>query len=307
MFDYIPIELQYDIINRLPVKSILAFRNVSKQWKSYIDSSDFIQQYGCRETANCSFTLTYEQGFQSFMCMVNEDFQFTPLNSNLQLSCLSPIGTSEGLWYFSYGSNMMTVLWNPSIRKSIGLFIPYFVSQLGVEKLSFGFGVRLDTLDPTLLKISYPYGGHGPWFVNVYTVSTSSWYPVKNHRLPRETVRIRKRSGQAVLRRFIYWLRDVLPSPFHISQLRSLIVLSGTFCVGDIVLLCGWDLAVDGASVTSFSMLFSIPTINSVKLIGFTNNDAPIVKVDELGYQLAHTLQVYDPISKRVSGRLYGR
>ncbi|GJV73642.1 hypothetical protein Tco_1493637 [Tanacetum coccineum] len=93
-------------------------------------------------------------------------------------------------------------------------------------------------------------------------------------------------------------LRDVLPSPFHISQLRSLIVLSGTFCIGDIVLLCGWDLAVDGASVTSFSMLFSIPTISSVKLIGFTNNDAPIVEVDELGYQLAHTLQVYDPISE---------
>ncbi|GJT70226.1 hypothetical protein Tco_1029512 [Tanacetum coccineum] len=63
-----------------------------------------------------------------------------------------------------------------------------------------------------------------------------------------------------------------------------------TFCVGDIVLLCGWDLAIDGASVTSFSMLLSIPTINSVKLIGFTNNDPPIVEVDELGYQLAHTL-----------------
>ncbi|GJU98810.1 hypothetical protein Tco_1328081 [Tanacetum coccineum] len=229
----------------------------------------------------------------SFMCMVNEDFQFTPLNSNLQLSCLSPIGASEGLWCFSYGSNMITVLWNPSIIKSIGVFIPYFVSQLGVKRLSFGFGVRLHTLDPTLLKISYLYGGHGPWFMNVYTVSTSSWYPVKNHRLPRETVRIRKRSGQAVLGRFIYWV--------------GYEKILGTFCVGDIVLLCGWDLVVDGASVTSFSMLFSIPTINSVKLISFSNNDAPIVEVDELGYQLDHTLQVYDPISERVSGRLYGR
>ncbi|GJZ06367.1 F-box domain containing protein [Tanacetum coccineum] len=114
MSDYIPIELQYDIINRLPVKSILAFRNVSKQWKSYIDSSDFIQQYSCRETAI--------------------------------------------------------------------------------------------------------------------------------------------------------------------------------------------DLAVDSASVTSFSMLFSIPIIHSVKLIGFTNNDAPIVEVDELGYQLAYTLQVYDPVYEEFQG-----
>nr|GEX69562.1 hypothetical protein [Tanacetum cinerariifolium] len=107
---------------------------------------------------------------------------------------------------------------------------------------------------------------------NVYTVSTSSWYPVENHWLPRETVRIRKRSGQAVLGRFIYWV-----------GYEKILGDDGTFSVGDIVLLCGWDLAVDGASVTSFSMLFSIPPMHSVKLIGFTNNDAPIVEVDELG------------------------
>ncbi|GKE44211.1 F-box domain containing protein [Tanacetum coccineum] len=200
MSDYIPIELQYDIINRLHVKSILAFQNVSKQWKSYIDSSDFIQQYGCCETSNCSFTLAYEQGFQSFMRMVNEDFQFTPLNSYLQLSCLSPIVTFEGY-----------------------------------EKI---------------------LGDDGS-FAKTYVL---------------------------------------------ILQLRSSVVLPGTFSVGDIVLLCGWELAVDGASVMSFSMLFSISTIHSVKLICFTNNDAPIVEVDELGYQLAHTLQVYDPVSKEFWG-----
>nr|GEU55586.1 phospholipase-like protein [Tanacetum cinerariifolium] len=130
----------------------------------------------------------------------------------------------------------------------------------------------------------------GAYFVQIilqdsFPICTSSWYPVEKHRLPIETIRIRKHSGQAVLGRSIYWLRDVLPSPFHISQLKSSVVLSGTFSVGHIVLLCGWNLAVDAASVTSFSMLFSIPTTHSVKLIGFTNNDAPIVEVDELGSQ----------------------
>ncbi|GJS28099.1 F-box domain containing protein [Tanacetum coccineum] len=192
MSDFIPIELKYDIINRLPVKSILAFQNVSKQWKSYIDSSDFIQQYGCRETANCSFTLTYEQGFQSFMRMVNEDFQFTPLNSNLQLSCLSPIGTFEGY------------------KKILG---------------DDGF------LAKTYVLVSFDLINH---HFQVFEIPQP----------PRD------------------------------------------------------DLAVDGSSVTSFSMIFSIPTTNSVKLIGFTNNDAPTIEVDELGYQLAHTLQVYDPVSE---------
>ncbi|GKC15240.1 hypothetical protein Tco_1012022 [Tanacetum coccineum] len=206
-------------------------------------------------------------------------------------------------------------------------------------KLSFGFGVRPNTLDPTIIKIACPYSGHSPWFVNVYTLSKNSWYPVDNHRLPRETVRIRKRSGQAVVDRFIYWvgfekhqgddgifiktyvilsfdmithqfqvvdipqvLRDVLSSPFHISKLRSSLVLSGTFSVGDIVLLCEWVLTVDGASVTSFNIVFSLPTNHSVKLIGSTNTDEPIVEVDELGYQLVHTLKVYDPVAEEFCG-----
>ncbi|GJU19891.1 phospholipase-like protein [Tanacetum coccineum] len=172
--------------------------------------------------------ITLRDCLQSFMRMVNEDFQFTPLNSNLQLSCLSPIDTSEG-----------------------------YEKILGDD----GF------LSKTYVLVSFDFINHH------FQV-----FEIPQH------------------------LRDVLPSPFHISQLRSSVVLLGTFTVGEIVLLCGWDLAVDGASVTSFSMLFSIPTIHSVKLIGFTNNDAPIVKVDELGYQLAHTLQVYDHVVEEFQG-----
>ncbi|GJW68093.1 F-box domain containing protein [Tanacetum coccineum] len=203
---YIPIDIQYEIINRLPVKSILQFRIVSKQWKSYIDSPEFIQLYGCRETDNCFFTLTYEQGFQSFMRSVDENFKFTTLTSNF----------------------------------------------------------------------------------------TNSWYPDENHRLPRESIRIKKRPSQAVLGGFIYW---VGAETFPTGDGDSL-VMFGTFCVGDIILLCAWLLMVDGGSITSYGILFSIPTSHSVLLVGFTNNDMPIVEVDELGYQLTHTLQVYDPISE---------
>nr|GEU35778.1 hypothetical protein [Tanacetum cinerariifolium] len=160
----------------------------------------------------------------SFMRMVNEDFQFTPLNSNLQLLFLSPIVTSEGY------------------QKILG--------------------------DDGFLTKTY----------------VSASFDLINHHF-----QVFKTPQP---------LRDVLASAFHISQTRPSIVLLGTFSVGDIILLCGWDLAVDGASVTSFSMIFCISTTNSVKLIGFTNNDAPIVEVDKLEYQLAHTLQVYDHVSE---------
>ncbi|GJY30145.1 phospholipase-like protein [Tanacetum coccineum] len=93
-----------------------------------------------------------------------------------------------------------------------------------------------------------------------------------------------------------------LTSNLQLSCLSPIGTSEGTFSVGDIVLLCGWVLTVNGASVMSFNMLFSLPTNHSVKLIGFTNTDAPIVEVDELGYQLEQTLQIYDLVAKEFRG-----
>ncbi|GJT68798.1 transposase, MuDR, MULE transposase domain protein [Tanacetum coccineum] len=53
---------------------------------------------------------------------------------------------------------------------------------------------------------------------------------------------------------------------------------------------------VDGAFVTSWRMLFVIPSTNVVKLIGFTNDDGPIVEVDR--GRMLHPLQVYDRTSQ---------
>nr|GEW65530.1 hypothetical protein [Tanacetum cinerariifolium] len=53
---------------------------------------------------------------------------------------------------------------------------------------------------------------------------------------------------------------------------------------------------VDGAFVTSWRMLFVIPSTNMVKLIGFTEDDDPIVEVDR-GRMLL-PLQVYDHTSQ---------
>ncbi|GJT23063.1 transposase, MuDR, MULE transposase domain protein [Tanacetum coccineum] len=52
-----------DIMNRLPVKSLLQFRAVSKQWKFSIDNFEFIRNYGVRESNSSKDELlkAYEQ------------------------------------------------------------------------------------------------------------------------------------------------------------------------------------------------------------------------------------------------------
>ncbi|GJZ08071.1 phospholipase-like protein, partial [Tanacetum coccineum] len=178
-----------------------------------------------------------------------------------------------------------------------------------------------ESLDPTIVKISYPYSGLGSWFVSVYTVSTDRWIRLQN--LPSEALRI-KHAGQAVIGNFIYWsasdrigIHDdgvmytsyvlisfdmvthqfqtiVIPemviawlvAPFFISQLGNNLVVSTNYLVGEGRLLCGWILGVDGYSVTSYRMVVSVNTPYSSKLVGFNNDEEPIIEVDDTGYQM---------------------
>ncbi|GJW35431.1 hypothetical protein Tco_0058351 [Tanacetum coccineum] len=307
---------------------------VSKLWKFTIDSSIFIRDYGSRQCETCCFNLAYKRSTEGFMCSVDEQMSYTPLlNTNLYLSALTPITTSEGVWCFSYGSHMGAILWNPSIRKSIGIVIPYMTSQPEIRKIVWGFGVRSDTLDPTFLNISMGKYGAGPWHVFVYTLSSNSWNSLENYRLPRVSIRIKRSCGQTTVSGFIFWggyeiffnvdgscynismlvsfdminhqfhvldipsvLRDQLPDPFYISHLGNSLVISGNLIIFENRYICAWLLEVDGYNVTSWRMLFVIPSTNVVKLIGFTKDDDPIVEVDR--GRMLHPLQVYDRASE---------
>ncbi|PWA59464.1 F-box domain-containing protein [Artemisia annua] len=285
----------------------------------------------------CCFNLTYMQGNLGFMFSVNESLAFTHLDTKpLQLQTLKPIASSEGVWCFTYGSNMMVVLWNPSIKISVGIFVPSFLNQPDSPKMVIGFGVRPDTLDPTILKINYPYYGQGPWYVSVYTLSTRRWENLENDHLPHETIRI-KRSGQAVVGGKIFWvgskkfvyndgnsykqymivsfdlvshqfqvqdipelIRFIVPPPFYISQLRNSLVMSGSFLAEEYRILCTWVLEFDGGIVSSCTVLFTIPFLieHVVKLIGFTKDEEPIVE-SKSNQHSANSLQVYNKTSQQ--------
>ncbi|GJT24536.1 F-box domain containing protein [Tanacetum coccineum] len=147
MSDNIPFDIQMDIMNRLPVKSLLQFRTVSKQWKFSIDNFEFI----------------------------HENLAFRHMNSNLNIISFTPVASSEdptllkinyplygdGPWYVSVSTLSSRTLYNldydclprESIRIKradmpeqilVGEFSPsYYISQLGDSLIisgSFDFG-----------------------------------------------------------------------------------------------------------------------------------------------------------------------
>ncbi|GKB40117.1 hypothetical protein Tco_0885059 [Tanacetum coccineum] len=237
------------------------------------------------------------------MLALDHNLTYSPLQSTLNDSSLKPIGTCHGIWCFSYGLSIMATLWNLSIKRSIGILVPNFNSQPESDKILLGFGVRPDTLGPTIINISYPrfkrssqavvgrlvfWDGHerfvnddGVWYKNHLLVS----FDLITHRFQVHDIDAIFRDGLTVL--------------MCILTIGNSLIQTGNTFEFDYYLFCGWSLSVDGGSITSFTLLFAIPSPHFLKLPGFTNDELPlpIVKVPS-GHQLAHSVEVYNLLTK---------
>ena len=91
-----------------------------------------------------------------------------------QLKDTVVIGYSRGLLCLhAFDKGGMLVLWNPSVKRSVGI-LP--VGQLSV----FGFAVCPVTNEPTIVGISFP------WKVQIFTLSSKKWSEIQC-RKPRES------------------------------------------------------------------------------------------------------------------------
>nr|XP_043631222.1 F-box/kelch-repeat protein At3g23880-like [Erigeron canadensis]XP_043631224.1 F-box/kelch-repeat protein At3g23880-like [Erigeron canadensis]XP_043631225.1 F-box/kelch-repeat protein At3g23880-like [Erigeron canadensis]XP_043631226.1 F-box/kelch-repeat protein At3g23880-like [Erigeron canadensis] len=255
--EYVPIEIQEEILKRLPLKPLIQFRSVSKLWKRLIDSPDFMVSYAVRHPQPDRFILRYalpdydhivEDQYVFFVD--NDDENDNDHNGFVQQdivptipdlikrieSSSSVVGSSHGLVCFvggyeypdddssgfddlsEFDGTKMVVLWNPSIRKSVGIPVPeMYESPYDDYEIDdvIGFGVCPVTLDPTIIKIKFINRKmnempdiSAPWIVRVFTLSTGTW-SVLSTNLPRESIGLStglSGRSQIVIDRFIFWL-----------------------------------------------------------------------------------------------------
>ncbi|GKB99706.1 putative F-box domain-containing protein [Tanacetum coccineum] len=175
MSDHIPFEIQKQIMKKLPVKSVIQFRSVSKQWKSLIDSSKFIKNYHVNHT-NPQHHLLVE--YQSDIDEVkyisiiddntfpNHKFSVTypqtqDFSDHFIAGCCDQriAGSSQGIICIHCydrcdGDNEdMAVLWNPTVRKTVGVVIPHLPTDF-ISARVFSFGVCPNTNEPKLVQLT---------------------------------------------------------------------------------------------------------------------------------------------------------
>ncbi|KAK1426183.1 hypothetical protein QVD17_14852 [Tagetes erecta] len=226
-----PLDIQIEILTRLPVKSLIQFRSVSKTWKSIIDTSDFIaahqhHTHHHRLLVYCNRPAEDDPKYVSFAD--NHSFPqhkvsltHVPLlvDKLKYLSVDNIVGSSRGLFcLYGYapnkpagGSIPIAVIWNPCIRRVVPVLVPKAPSKKIFSKV-LGFGVCPVTNDPKIIKIRYiryvhdvERISHIPSQVEVFTLSTGVWRKPYNN-LPPKSVLLYKFAVD--VDGFLYWLAE---------------------------------------------------------------------------------------------------
>ncbi|GJV25954.1 hypothetical protein Tco_1378649 [Tanacetum coccineum] len=227
----------------------------------------------------------------------------------------------------------MVILQNPTIRKSIGIIVPYsWYSNAYV-----GFAVCPVTNDPTIVKISHENiswealknGYCKDRQVHVFTLSSRSWKAVTTN-LPRCSINVSW--SQVVVDKFIYFSAfDKIAATDGVSQqLINLIVSFDTttheFKVIDFpdkpshsfymnisklwthLLFLNTHRAVctvwmmEDDVIKPFTKLFAIHSPDAIlkTVIGFNNSGEPIMET-HYNHEEYAKLEVYEPWSKQIS------
>ncbi|XP_030963632.1 F-box/kelch-repeat protein At3g23880-like [Quercus lobata] len=190
MSDYLPEEVVLEILHRLPVKSLIRFRCVSKSWNSLITTSAFIKSHLTRSLSLSSDKLIVRQ-------CVNKPYPFVehykliddtndsssdqiqhidfPLRCSRFICHFNLIGSVNGL--FSLFEEDRFVIWNPSIRKFITLPKPCIRVKSVVHE-AFGFDPR--TNDYKVVRIAFPRRTQSSEMakiplVEIYSLNEGSW------------------------------------------------------------------------------------------------------------------------------------
>ncbi|GKC16542.1 F-box/kelch-repeat protein-like protein [Tanacetum coccineum] len=171
-------ELIIEIFSRLPSKSLVRFRLVSKSLCSYIANPSFIRLHTLRSPQKFLFTHNTVNG--CFYTLHSHDQ--LPLSPDYGYDGITPfefpltywriVGSCNGILCLLDNENNF-ILWNPSIRRKQTIHDPIF--RIYHRRIATGFGFDPVTNDYKIVMI---YGENGSYSSFVYSIKKLRWYVI---------------------------------------------------------------------------------------------------------------------------------
>ncbi|GKC77250.1 reverse transcriptase domain-containing protein, partial [Tanacetum coccineum] len=156
----------------------------------------------------------YEVKYASFVDgendILTQQQDFAPNVTDLvkQLKYSTVFGSSCGLWFlrgYNSSETEMVVIWNPSIRKSVGIVVPCELTYTREQFNYFGFGVCPSTYDPTIVGISGYLTEFKHKVVGIFTLSSNTWKMIPSSNMHHESIELVS-ATQVAIDRFIFWV-----------------------------------------------------------------------------------------------------
>ncbi|XP_011082973.1 F-box/kelch-repeat protein At3g23880-like [Sesamum indicum] len=199
MSDYLPEEALINILSRLPPKSLIKFRCVSKSWNSLISTPYFISLHAQQSALSNSradpvtdfIVRRYSKNEKAEIYSVHSDSaEFLEQNyvrienpfRHMTRFYYRIVGSSNGVLCLSddlFGHTHSIFLWNPVIRRKVVLPLPKSTFESTWPCMCvLGFGFDVKNGDFKVVRVAYAqvdYGYSVPPKVEVYALSTGSW------------------------------------------------------------------------------------------------------------------------------------
>ncbi|CAK9141468.1 unnamed protein product [Ilex paraguariensis] len=181
---FIPHEIVVKILSRLPVKSLLQLRCVSKLWRSLISSPQFAKthldvssknkDYAKHRLIFISACYRYCLKTCSLQSMLYEP-SVTAIDVECPISEYSLVGCCNGLVCIAVNYESI-FLWNPSTRESKKL-TDYGVTLKNIDSIALGFGYDESSDDYKVVGIFVDWCNWDSYEneVQVYSLRTDTW------------------------------------------------------------------------------------------------------------------------------------
>ncbi|KAL4581732.1 hypothetical protein LXL04_006260 [Taraxacum kok-saghyz] len=175
-------ELMIEIFTRLPFKTLLQCRSVSKSWYSYIGSPDFIRMYTFRSQQKLvirhrTYNENQEGEYEGFYTLHSRE-KLCPTRGYVGIPQLPfpfsysiIVGSCNGIvCLYNYSDNSIK-LWNPSIRRTV--ILPDCPRRCYFEvEVAFGYDPIADDYNVVRLTIVNVNRDGGSY---VYAMKTDAW------------------------------------------------------------------------------------------------------------------------------------
>ncbi|KAK4259526.1 hypothetical protein QN277_005849 [Acacia crassicarpa] len=170
---FLPHEIIFSILKRLPVKSLLRFRCVCKDWNDLFKTSLFIKEYLHHSSHHRGPSLLLQWDYSIFGMLDSDKKTFLPLRApsvNQPAYMIDIIGSSYGLVCLQIKVGGSLFLWNPATREV--QYVPRSKNTRWYQICHIGFGFSRVVNDYKIVR-TYYYLKRVE--VEVYSLSTGSW------------------------------------------------------------------------------------------------------------------------------------